>query len=156
MRIVGFKGFAQVETNTASAAAMRRFADQLRHARATNPTSSLLRTMDELRQRATGEAQQPPSSFAHLFDPDLERRLTSDVVTNDSVEDVKPVKPAKQTRKRKPTLAGVARQAANAGIPVAGYEVRSDGSIRIITGKPVRGGEIEMDDTTPIDPSEWN
>ena len=28
-----------------------------------------------------------------------------------------------RTRKRKPTLAGVARQAAKAGIPVAGYEV---------------------------------
>jgi hypothetical protein len=69
---------------------------------------------------------------------------------------VKPVKPASRTRKRKPTLAGVARQAAKAGIPVAGYEVRPDGSIKIITGKPVRSGEIEMDDTTAIDRSEWN
>ena len=82
--------------------------------------------------------------------------LTStDVVTDDSVEDVKPVKPASRTRKRKPTLAGVARQAAKAGIPVAGYEVRPDVSIKIITGKAARGGEIE-DDTTAIDRSEWN
>ena len=157
MRVVSFKGFAHVDTNTAWAAPIKRFADQLREARAADPLPPLLRTMDELRQRATGEAQQPPSSFAHPFDPDLERRLTSDdVVTDDSVEDVKPVKPAKRTRKRKPTLAGVARQAAKAGIPVAGYEVRSDGSIKIITGKPVRGGEIEMDDTTSPDRSEWN
>ena len=35
----------------------------------------------------------------------------------------------KRTRKRKPTLAGVARQAARAGIEVAGYEVQ-DGSDR--------------------------
>ena len=85
----------------------------------------------------------------------MQRLTSTDVVTDDGVEDVKPVKPAKRTRKRKPTLAGVARQAAKAGIPVAGYEVRSDGSIKIITGKPVRR-QIDMDDTTPIDRSEWN
>jgi hypothetical protein len=45
------------------------------------------------------------------------------------------VEPVKRTRKRKPTLAGVARQAAKAGIEVARYEVRPDG-INIITGKP--------------------
>ncbi len=151
------KDFAHVDTNIAPAAAMKQFADQLRRARATNPRSLLLRAMDEMRLRATGEAPHPPSWFAHPFDPDLQRRLTStDVVTDDSVEDVKPVKPASRTRKRKPTLAGVARQAAKAGIPVAGYEVRPDGSIKIITGKPVRSGEIEMDDTTAIDRSEWN
>jgi hypothetical protein len=155
MRVVSLKGFAQVDTNTAWAAPIKRFADQLREARAADPLPPLLRTTDEMRQRATHEAQQQPSSFAHLFDPDLER-LISDVVTDDGVEDVKPVQPAKRTRKRKPTLAGVARQAAKAGIPVAGYEVRSDGSIKIITGKPVLGGEIEMDDTTFIDRSEWN
>ena len=54
MRVVSFKGFAQVDTNTAWAAPIKRFADQLREARTTNPTSSLLRTMDEMRQRATG------------------------------------------------------------------------------------------------------
>ena len=60
-----------------------------------------------------------------------------------------------RTRKRKPTLAGVARQAARAGIPVAGYEVQ-DGSIKVITGKPVGASEIDNDDTTsPEDRSEW-
>lgn len=156
MRIVGFKDFAQVDTHSAWAAPIKRFADQLREARAAGPLPPLLRIVDEMRQRTAPEAQQPPSSFAHLFNPDLERRLTSDVVTDDSVEGVKPIKPAKRTRKRKPTLAGVARQVAKAGIPVAGYEVQSDGSIKIIIGKPLRGGEIEMDDTTPIDRSEWN
>ena len=152
MRVVSFKGFAQVDTNTAWAAPIKRFADQLREARAADPLPPLLRTMDELRRRATGEAQQPPSSFAHPFDPDLERRLTSDVVTDDSVEDVKPVKPAKRTRQRKPSLAAVARQAAKAGVEVARYDFRPDGTISIVTGKPV--GDIETDDTTP-DPK-WN
>ena len=155
MRVVSFKGFAQVDTNTATAVAVKRFADQLREARASAPLPPLLRTMDELRQRATGEARQPPSSFAHRFDPDLDRRLTSDVVIDDSVEDVKPVKPAKRTRKRKPTLAGVARQAAKAGIPVAGYEVRLDGTIGVVVGKPVGSG-IDMDDTASPDRSAWN
>ena len=99
MRIVGFQDFAHVDTNIAPAVAMKQFADQLRRARATNPRSLLLRTMDEMRLRATGEAQHPPSRFAHPFDPDLQRRLTStDVVTDDSVEDVKPVKPEADTQ----------------------------------------------------------
>ena len=131
------KDFALVvDTNTAWAAPIKRFADQLREARTANPTSSLLRTMDGMRQRATHGALPPPSS---QHDPEPVQRLTStNAVTDDGVEDVKPVKPAKRTRKRKPTLAGVARQAAKADIPVAGYEVRSDGSIKIIVGKPVR------------------
>ena len=103
---------------------------------------------------ATARANPEPSRLlrrimdVHL---DLERRLTStDIVSGDSAE------PVKRTRKRKPTLAGVARQAAKAGFPVAGYEVRPDGTIKIITGKPVGGGEIEMDDTASPDRSEWN
>ena len=40
-------------------------------------------------------------------------------------------------RKRKPTLAGVARQAAKAGIEVARYDFRPDGTISVVTGKPV-------------------
>jgi hypothetical protein len=149
MRIAGFKGFAQVDTNTAWAVPMKRFADQLREARAADPLPPLLRAMDEIRQRATGEAQQPPSSFAHLFDPDLER-LTFDVVTDDSVKGVKPVQPAKRTRKRKPTLAGVARQASKVGVDVARYDFRPDGTISIVTGKPV-----DDNDTNDTDPK-WN
>ena len=56
-------------------------------------------------------------------------------------------------RKRKPTLAGVARQATKAGIPIARYDVRPDGTISIVTGKPV--GDIDMDDTASPDPK-WN
>ena len=61
-----------------------------------------------------------------------------------------------RTRKRKPTLAGVARQATKAGISVAGYEVRPDGAIKVITGKPVGGSDIEMDDTTASPDPKWN
>jgi hypothetical protein len=61
-----------------------------------------------------------------------------------------------RTRKRKPTLAGVARQATKAGISVAGYEVRPDGTIKVITGKPVGGSDIEMDDTTASPDPKWN
>jgi len=38
-------------------------------------------------------------------------------------------------RQRKPTLAGVAKQAAKAGIEVARYEVDADGKIIIVPGK---------------------
>jgi hypothetical protein len=61
-------------------------------------------------------------------------------------------KPARP-RKRKLTLAGVARQAAKAGVEVARYDVRPDGTISIVTGEPVGGGDI--DDTTASDPN-WN
>lgn len=37
---------------------------------------------------------------------------------------------------RKPTLASVAKQAARAGIEVARYEVKPDGGIIIVPGKP--------------------
>ena len=37
--------------------------------------------------------------------------------------------PQPKRRKRKPTLTGVAKQAAKAGVEVAGYEVRPDGTI---------------------------
>ncbi len=65
------------------------------------------------------------------------------------------VEPVKRTRKRKPTLAGVARQAAKAGIEVAAYEVRSDG-IKVTPGKPREATMSDDNDTTSIDKSEWN
>ena len=65
-------------------------------------------------------------------------------------QQLKPTRP----RKRKPTLAGVARQAAKAGIPVARYDFRPDGTISLVTGKP--DGDTNVDDTTPKDRSEWN
>ena len=64
-------------------------------------------------------------------------------------QQLKPTRP----RKRKPTLAGVARQAAKAGIPVARYDFRPDGTISLVTGKP--DGDIDMDDTASPDPK-WN
>ena len=90
-----------------------------------------------------------------MGDPDFADRLWArigggDVHIDDSGEDAEPVK---RSRKRKPTLAGVARQAAKAGIPVARYDVRLDGTIGVVVGKPV-GSDIDMDDTTP-DPK-WN
>ena len=57
-------------------------------------------------------------------------------------------------RKRKPTLASVSRQARTAGIEVAAYEVRPDGTIKVITGKPTVVSD--GDDASPIDRSEWN
>jgi hypothetical protein len=62
--------------------------------------------------------------------------------------------PKPPRRKRKPTLASVSRQARTAGIEVAAYEVRPDGTIKVITGKPTVVSD--GDDTTPIDRSEWN
>jgi len=37
---------------------------------------------------------------------------------------------------RKPTLASVAKQASKAAIPVARYEMKPDGTVVIVTGKP--------------------
>jgi hypothetical protein len=58
--------------------------------------------------------------------------------------------PVKRTRKRRPpTLHGVARQAARAGIEVARYEVRPDGTISVVPGKP-------SGTTTPDDNNDWD
>ena len=58
----------------------------------------------------------------------------------------------KPTRQRKPSLTSVIRQAAKAGVEIAGYEVRPDGTIGVIVGKPV--GDVEIDGTSS-DPK-WN
>jgi hypothetical protein len=60
--------------------------------------------------------------------------------------------PVTRTRKRKPTLAGVARQAVKAGIEVARYEVRPDGTVAVVTGKPT----IDITDTTTTTDPTWN
>jgi hypothetical protein len=58
-------------------------------------------------------------------------------------------RPARK-RKRRPTFASVARQAAKAGIEVARYEVDPDtGKIIIVPGKP----EIASDKS---EPNEWD
>jgi hypothetical protein len=50
-------------------------------------------------------------------------------------------------RQRRPSLATVAKQARKAGIEVAGYEYRPDGTIVVVTGKP------QTDNT---DPNPWD
>ena len=52
---------------------------------------------------------------------------------------------APRTRKRRPTLAAVKRQAAKAGVEAARYDVRPDGT-SIVPGKP--GGDIDNDDAS--------
>jgi tRNA1(Val) A37 N6-methylase TrmN6 len=46
-----------------------------------------------------------------------------------------PYRPDTRRRQRKPKLASVAKQASKAGIEVARYEIRPDGSIVIVTDK---------------------
>jgi hypothetical protein len=65
----------------------------------------------------------------------------------DDADDAGLTEPTRRTRKRKPTLASVARQAAKASLEVAAYEVKPDGSIVVVLGKP---GE-----TKPEDDNEW-
>ena len=148
-------------------AAITRLVDQLLAARAARPPSQLKRMMDDpslyrrMRDEARQRAQSSPVSSDqpsrlrlghHLCrEPDGEVRW----VANKFEDDAEPVEPVKRTRKRKPTLAGVARQVAKAGIEVAGYEMRPDGSIKIITGKPADTTSTD-DDTTSPDRSEWN
>jgi hypothetical protein len=53
---------------------------------------------------------------------------------------------AETTRKpRKPTLAGVAKQASKAGIEVARYEVKPDGTVVVVTGQgeQQQGNEVD-------------
>ena len=57
--------------------------------------------------------------------------------------------PAVAERKpRKPTLAGVAKQANKAAIAVARYEVKPDGTVVVVTGKP---DPAEPDNPWPLD-----
>jgi hypothetical protein len=60
----------------------------------------------------------------------------------------KPTRP----RKRKPTLWSVARQAAKAGLEVARYDFRPDGTISAVPGKPTE--TTPPDDNT--DNNDWD
>ncbi len=117
--------------------AITRLTDQLRAARAASPPSPLRRMMDNpsLYRRMRDEARQRArSSFPHLFDSDLLQRLMpTDIVVGD-VQDTEPTERVK--RKRRPTLSGIARQAKRAGIEVARFDFRPDGTISFATGKP--------------------
>jgi hypothetical protein len=44
--------------------------------------------------------------------------------------------PRRQRKPRKPTLVGVAKQASKAGIEVARYEVKPDGTVVVVTSRP--------------------
>jgi len=79
-------------------------------------------------------------------------RTSVEVLLIDKGMPVEQPKPPR--RKRKPILASVSRQARTAGIEVAAYEVRPDGMIKVITGKPTVVSD--GDDASPIDRSEWN
>ena len=60
-------------------------------------------------------------------------------------------------RKRKPNLASVKRQAVKAGVEVAAYEFRPDGTIGVIPGKPAVAIDVdENDDVTPEDLEQWH
>jgi hypothetical protein len=52
----------------------------------------------------------------------------------------------RKRRTRKPTLAGVARQASKAGIVVARYEVEPDGKISVIPGQPEADQANDLDE----------
>ena len=102
------------------------------------------------------KARPPAGAGANLWDrqrlldaPFLFHQLMAQAQFKREAADPTPTR----TRKRKPTLAGVARQAAKAGVEVARYDFRPDGTISIVTGKPV--GDIDMDDTASPDPK-WN
>ena len=88
-------------------------------------------------------------TFDHILPPSLwrEHDKAHQAFYAELTQQRKPTRP----RKRKPTLAGVARQ--KAGIPVARYDFRPDGTISLVTGKPV--GDIDKDDTASLDPK-WN
>ena len=101
-------------------------------------------------------AQLRSAKAARLADPNLHPTLRRMYEAKPLPDEAQPVKPTR-TRQRKPSLAGVARQEAKAGVEVARYDFRPDGTISIVTGKPVDGSEIETDDTTASpDRSEWN
>src|SRR5262249_54661633 len=57
--------------------------------------------------------------------------------------------PARKPRNpRKPTLTTVAKQASKAAIPVARYEIKPDGTVVVVTGKPE---PAESADPWPLD-----
>jgi hypothetical protein len=63
-----------------------------------------------------------------------------------AVEDVDAMKPAQRKRRaRKPTLAGVAKQASKAGVEVARYEVEPDGKIVVVPGQPKADQTNDLD-----------
>ena len=85
----------------------------------------------------------------------LQRLSGGAVPVLDGSEDGEPIEATKRTRKRKPNLATVAKQAAKSKIPVAAYEFRPDGTIVAVVGKPNAVAD-EADDVTPEDRDQWH
>jgi hypothetical protein len=61
--------------------------------------------------------------------------------------------PSRRKRVRKPTLAGVAKQATRAGLEISKYEVSPDGKIGIVLGKPADATSLSQ---PHVDASEWD
>jgi hypothetical protein len=100
------------------------------------------------RLRARG-IKQPPLDWTRVDRMIAEARLPREAYPDDDTA------PPKATRKRKPTVASVIQQMKRAGVEIAGCEINPrDGTVKVITGKPV-GGEIDTDDTASPDPR-WN
>ena len=61
-----------------------------------------------------------------------------------------------RTRQRKPSLASVIRQMKRAGLDIAGCEINPrDGTVKVVTGKPVDASDSDSDDTRSPD-RRWN
>jgi hypothetical protein len=116
----------------------------------TNPVSTeVQRLADQLRARRAASLADPNT-------PPWRRKMLEALQrANETRQREEAQRPTPtRTRRRKPTLAGVARQASKAGVNVARYDVRPDGTISIVTGRPV--GDIDMDDTTASPDPKWN
>jgi hypothetical protein len=106
----------------------------------TDPVQAAIRKLsDQLRLRQEAALAEPST-------PAWKRAMIAASLQDEARE--REAQP-KRTRKRKPTLASVARQAAKAGVEVARYVFRPDGTIGVVTGKP--------DAITNLDgPNEWD
>jgi hypothetical protein len=100
-----------------------------------------------------GESSAPPHArlvyYAEYGDPssELERRLF--IACSASLPQApKPPQPPKTRKPGKPTLASVAKQASKAAIAVARYEVKPDGTVVVVTGKPE---PVEPENPWPLD-----
>ena len=79
-----------------------------------------------------------PLSFYVEYGPDpSEPELRLFIASSASLPQLpKPAQPPKPRKARKPTLVSVAKAASKAGIAVARYEVKPDGTVVVVTGEP--------------------
>ena len=93
--------------------------------------------------------KQPPLDLTWLERRIAEARAPLEAGPDDDTAPPQRAAEVKRTRRRKPSLVSVARQAAKASLEVARYEVDPDGKIVVITGKP---GDV----TKPENGNEWD